>query len=339
MAQGIINLSKFNSLIQIADYFTTDRICRDTIAQARWQDGNVVCPYCGHTHCYECKDGRYLCKECHRKFSVLVGTIFENTKLPLRIWFMAMYLISSHKKGVSSCQLARDLGITQKTAWFILHKVRGLYGQTDEDALKGEVEMDEMYLGGRETNKHESKKVEGTQGRSTKTKTPIFGMIQRDGKVVATKVEDTKGVTLIPIVSQFVEEGATTYTDEASIYGKLGENGYKHLFVNHAKREFVRSKDIHTNSIEGFWAHFKRVVFSTYHIVSKDYLQRYIDEQVYRWNTREKSASYRFGDMFDKAVKSFGYTDVLSLSSIVDVPTWTMKHDSYYWKYKAERAA
>jgi transposase-like protein len=247
---------------------------------------------------------------------------------------MAMYLISSHKKGVSSCQLARDIQVTQKTAWFILHKVRGLYGQSDETVLKGTVEMDEMYLGGRETNKHQSKKTEGTQGRSTKTKTPIFGMIDREkGTVVAMKVEDTKGATLMPIVSQFVEEGATTYTDEASIYNKLTENGYDHLFVNHGKREFVRCKDIHTNGIEGFWAHFKRVVFGTYHCVSKDYLPRYIDEQAYRWNTREEKSSFRFHDMFVKAVKHFDYSDVLSLSTVVNDEYRVFKHNVYYHWY------
>ena len=338
MVQSInINFAKFNSLIAIAEYFSSEDICKATIAQQRWSNGEAVCPYCGSTHCHKCSDGRYICKSCQNKFSVLVGTIFENTKISLRKWFMAMYLISSHKKGISSCQLARDINVTQKTAWFILHKVRGLYGQNDSTVLSNEV--DEMYLGGRETNKHESKKVEGTQGRSTKTKTPIFGMLERDGKVVAMKVEDTKGATLMPIVSQFVEEGATTYTDEASIYNKLAENGYDHLFVNHGKREYVRANDIHTNSIEGFWGHFKRVVFSTYHCVSKDYLQRYIDEQLYRWNTRDEKASYRFEDMFNKAVKHFDYNDVLSLSTVVDTEYRTFKLKVYYEWYMRNKAA
>ncbi len=284
-------------------------------------------------------EGRYICKDCHKHFSVTVGTIFENTKISLRKWFMAMYLISSHKKGVSSCQLARDIKVTQKTAWFILHKVRGLYGQSDSASLNGEVEMDEMYLGGREANKHESKHTEGTQGRSTKTKTPIFGMLERDGKVVAMKVENTQGKTLMPIVSQFVESGSTTYTDEANIYHSLTKNGYEHLFVNHSQREYVRAKDIHTNGIEGFWAHFKRVVFSTYHCVSKDYVQRYIDEQVYRWNTREEKASYRFHDMFSKAVKSFTYSDVLSLSSVVDDEYRVFAHNVYYHWYIQHKSA
>ena len=336
MANMHINFTKFDSLIQIADFFSSEEICKAAIAQERWGDGAAVCPYCGSTHTHVCKDGRYICKGCQRKFSVTVGTIFENTKISLRKWFMAMYLISSH----SSCQLARDIQVTQKTAWFILHKVRGLYGQSDETVLSGTVEMDEMYLGGRETNKHQSKKTEGTQGRSTKTKTPIFGMIDREkGTVVAMKVEDTKGATLMPIVSQFVEEGATTYTDEASIYNKLAENGYEHLFVNHGKREFVRSNDIHTNGIEGFWAHFKRVVFGTYHCVSKDYLPRYIDEQAYRWNTREERASFRFHDMFVKAIKHFDYSDVLSLSSVVDNEIRVLKHNMYYYWYISMKSA
>lgn len=334
-----ISFTRFNSLIQIADFFNTEAKCKQTIAQERWGDGPAVCPYCGSTHTHLCSDGRYICKGCQCKFTVTVGTIFENTKVSLRKWFMAMYLVSSHKKGVSSLQLSRDIKVTQKTAWFMLHKIRGLYGQSDSVSLNGEVEMDEMYLGGRETNKHESKRTEGTQGRSTKTKTPIFGMIERDGKVVAMKVENTQGATLMPIVSQFIEQGTTTYTDEASIYHKLEQNGYNHVFVNHGQREYVRAHDIHTNGIEGFWAHFKRVVFSTYHCVSKDYLQRYIDEQVYRWNTREVKPAERFHDMFSKAVKHYDYCDVLSLSSVVSIDHFRARRLINYVMWKIRHSA
>ena len=129
MEQIHINFSQFNSLIQIADYFHSDGICKQAIAQERWGDGEAVCPYCGCTHTYMTAEGRYICKECASHFSVTVGTIFENTKVSLRKWFLAMYLVSSHKKGVSSHQLARDIKVTQKTAWFMLHKIRGMYGQ------------------------------------------------------------------------------------------------------------------------------------------------------------------------------------------------------------------
>ena len=195
----MIDFSKFNSLFSVMEHFTTDSVCKKAIAQSRWADGDVVCPYCGGHHCHLCKDSRYLCRECNHKFNVTVGTIFENTKTSLRKWFFAMYLISSHKKGVSSHQIARDCYVTQKTAWFILQKIRTLFAQDDSVALDGEIEANERYLGGRETNKHESKRTAGTQGRSTKTKTPVFGMVEREkGKAVVIKVEDTRAKTLMP---------------------------------------------------------------------------------------------------------------------------------------------
>ena len=214
----MINFAKFNSLVEIALYFDTPKKCKEAIAQSRWADGDVVCPYCGKHHCYTRSDGRYICGKCHKSFSVLVGTIFENTKISLVKWFMAMYLISSHKKGVSSHQLSRDLNITLKSAWFILHKVRTLFAQDDSVALEGEVELDEMYLGGRETNKHESKKTANTQGRSikTKTKTPIFGMVARKGFAHAFVVKDAKSETLKPYIQQFCADNAHLFTDEFS---------------------------------------------------------------------------------------------------------------------------
>ena len=202
-----LELEHFNSIIALANHFNSEKRCRDFITEQRWHKV-VVCPFCGSIHVYTCSNGdnQFKCGDCHKRFSCLVGTIFQNTKLSLQKWFMAMYLISSHKKGISSHQLGRDLHITQKTAWFILHKVRTLFAQYDTPALEGEIELDEMYLGGRETNKHESKKTEGTQGRSIKTKTPIFGMVQRDGKACAMKVENTRAETLLPIIKQFCVE-------------------------------------------------------------------------------------------------------------------------------------
>ena len=178
----MVNFTRFDSIISLASYFSNEEICRQFLKEQRW-GSVVVCPYCGSVHVYACGDGkRFKCDGCGNKFSVLVGTIFENTKLPLRKWFMAMYLLSSHKKGVSSHQIARDIEVTQKTAWFMLHKIRTLLGQDDNVTLADEVECDEAYMGGREKNKHESKRTEATRGRSTKTKTPVFGMVQRGGK-------------------------------------------------------------------------------------------------------------------------------------------------------------
>ena len=220
-------------------------------------------------------------------------------------------------------QLATDIHVTQKTAWFILHKVRTLFAQEDV-TLSGVVECDEMYLGGRETNKHEARKTKGTQG-GAKTKTPVFGMTMKwkteeidkeTGEVkekthtyeVAKRVADTKSSTIIPIIRHFVAEGSTVATDESSIYNGLNEY-YNHVFVCHTEKEFTVGS-FTTNGIEGFWGHFKRVIFGTYHFVSKAYLERYIDEAVYRFNTKELKESDRFSYMFRKALGTCYYKDV-----------------------------
>ena len=185
----MIDFSHFNSIIELTSYFNSEEKCKKVIFESRWNKHDVVCPFCGQRHCTTRTDGRFHCSHCKANFSVTVGTIFENTKIPLVKWFLAMYLISCHKKGISSVQLATDIHVTQKTAWYILHKVRTLYKQDDNVQLYGLVECDEMYLGGRETNKHESKKTAKTQGRSTKTKTPIFGM------TMVWKTEDVNELT------------------------------------------------------------------------------------------------------------------------------------------------
>ena len=295
-----IDFTKFDSLISVADYFDTEIKCKQTLAESRWGE-DVVCPKCGKHHCKLSKTGRYHCTECNHNFSVTVGTMFENTKISLRKWFFAIYMITSNKKGVSSCQLSRDIKVSQKTAWYMLHNIRKTFFQSDENELTGTVECDEMYLGGAEKNKHESKRTEGTQGRSTKTKKAIFGMIQRSGKLVAMTVENTKADTLMPIIKQFVAQNTVIYTDESKSYNRLSNENYAHSFVRHNDNEFVVD-DIYTNTIEGFWSHFKKMVFGTYHFVSKKHLQSYIDEEVYRWNTRLMSESARFKFVFSKSL-------------------------------------
>ena len=303
-----IDFSKFDTLFTVTEYFNTDDICKRTIAQYRWPDGDVICPYCGGHHCHLCRDGRYLCRECNRKFNVTVGTIFENTKISLRKWFIAIYLITSHKKGISSHQIAKDCAVTQKTAWNILQKIRTRFSQ-DTEGLTGEVECDEAYIGGREKNKHESKKTGGNQGRSTKTKTPVFGMVARGGKVIAKKVSDTQGKTLSPIIREFVKPGSRIFTDEYIGYYSLYDSEYTHAVVHHNAKEFVVG-DAHTNNIEGFWGQLKRMIFGIYHFVSAAYLQRYVDEAVFRYNTRKEKESVRFAELFRRSLCVVSYKDV-----------------------------
>ena len=309
----MIDFKKFNNIISLTTYFNTEDKCKQAIINSRWEEGNVVCPYCGAHHCVDRMDGRFRCKTCRKNFSCLVGTIFENSKLPLIKWFVAMYLISSHKKGVSSHQLSRDINVTQTTAWHMLQKIRLLYPQTDADSFEGTVECDEVYIGGKEKWKHKSMRTPNTQGRSTKTKTPVFGMMERgtiintDGEaenmtyVHAFVVENTNKATLQPIIQQFVLEGSRVITDELNAYNGLSGLGYTHAIVNHGASEYAHD-DIFTNSIEGFWSHFRRMISGCYHDVSDKYLQQYINEAVYRWNTRKMDESERFAHMFEMSI-------------------------------------
>ena len=305
----MIDFKKFNNIISLTTYFNSESKCQQAIIESRWNDGKVVCPYCGSTNCGARKDGKFRCNTCKRNFSCLVGTIFENSKLPLIKWFVAMYLISSHKKGISSHQLSRDIDVTQATAWHMLQKIRLLYPQTDADTFEGTIECDEVYIGGKEKWKHKSMRTPNTQGRSTKTKTPVFGMMERNtilnakGEeenityVHAFVVENTNKATLHPIIQQFVIEGSRVITDELNAYNGLSSLGYNHAIVNHGAAEYAHD-DIFTNSIEGFWSHFRRMITGCYHDVSDKFLQQYINEAVYRWNTRRMSESDRFAQMF-----------------------------------------
>lgn len=315
----MIDFSQFDSLLAMTLYFNNEEVCKNAIIETRWGKGeqqDVVCPYCGKHHCKMSKSGRFHCTACNHNFSFKVGTIFEDSKLSLVKWFIAMYLISSHKKGISSHQLSRDIMVTQKTAWYVLHKVRALYAQDDSEALEGEVECDEVYIGGKEKWKRKSMRTPNTQGRSTKTKTPIFGMMERSyiinergeeefmSYVRAIVVEKTDKATLLPIIGQFIGEGSTVFTDELNAYNKVGEMGYNHHICNHGAFQFVCEDDgsVYTNNIECFWSHFRRMITGCYHNVTDEHLQSYIDEACFRWNTRKASQTERFTNMFTKSI-------------------------------------
>lgn len=299
-----LTLDHFNSLIDLTAHFSSEKRCRDFITEQRWGK-HVICPFCGGHRIYVCSNGnnQFKCGSCQKRFSCLVGTIFQNTKLPLKKWFMAMYMMASHKKGISSHQLARDLDVTQKTAWFILHKLRILFEQDQIPVLDGEVEIDELYYGGREANKH-------LQRRDSVIKPPILGIIQRGGYARAMHVKDTEPSTILPLIKGYCSDMAILFTDELATYKALRKEGFRHCIIRHSKKEYSRN-GVTTNSIEGFWGYFKRMVFGTYHVVSKVYLQRYIDEAVYRYNTRNQSSSQRFRFLLDRFAGIIRYNDVI----------------------------
>lgn len=305
----MITLQKFSNLLELITYFKDDNTCRIYLEKIRWND-KLVCPYadCKHDHIYRYSDGkRYKCEKCQRQYSVKVGSIFEDSKISLQKWFAAIYLITSHKKGISSLQLHRDIGVTQKTAWYMLHRVRHSLGIHGADVkLSGVVEADETFIGGKEANKHEDKKTANTQGRSVKTKTPVAGAVERGGNVKATVVKNTQLSTLHKFVKQNVQKGATLNTDEW--YGYNGLNKlYEHYVINHNVKEYVNGS-IHTNTIEGFWSLLKRGCLGIYHSMSAKHLQKYLDEFAFRYNTIDLSESNRFDKMLNNISTTLPYS-------------------------------
>ena len=283
---------QFDSLFDMMQVFSDEQRCINYLRSVRWADG-ASCPHCGSAKVYHFSDNKtHKCGDCRKRFSIKVGTIFEDSKIALQKWFMAIYLVASHKKGVSSLQLAKDIGVTQKTAWFMLHRLRhAAQTKSFNKPLEGIVEVDETYVGGKEANKHKGKRTKGTQGRSTKTKSVVFGMQERDGDLRANYVPDAKTKTLRPIIAENIAEDAIVMSDEYLAYNGL-DSTHVHFSVNHGKGQYAIGA-IHTNTIEGFWSHFKRSVNGIHHWDSKKHMDRYVQAAVYRWNTRLQSEGQR----------------------------------------------
>lgn len=287
-------LQQFTNLTDLLLTFNTETKCVEYLEQMRW-NGKPVCPHCGHERAYRTSAG-YKCASnaCYKKFTVKVGTVFEASNIKLQKWFCAVYLFTAHKKGISSHQLARDLGVSQKTAWFMLHRVRELFRDKAPQVLKGEIEADETLIGGDRTNMHKVKrdarlKQYGT-GHGDKAK--VFGMVERGGNVKAFAIAEATQATILPLIQAHTQQGATMFTDTSHIYKPLKAT-HAHGAVNHGKGEFVRGA-IHTNTIENYWGSLKRGIYGIYHQVSPKHLQRYCDEFAYRYNSRTITDNTRF---------------------------------------------
>lgn len=283
---------EYQSLLEVAQAFQDERSCIKYLEEVLWE-GTPISPFDPDSTVYRCKGGRYKCKNTGKYFTVITGTIFENTKVSLQKWLMAIWLTTTHKKGLSSYQLARDIGVTQKTAWFMLHRIRYcLEIPDDEPLLSGEVEMDETFVGGKNKNRHRDKKVPVCRGRAHIDKTPVLGMVERGGRIVAQVIPDTSQRSITPVVCQRVDRSATVYTDEWQGYDTIAKL-YSRFFVDHSRGQYA-SGNVTTNRIEGFWGILKRGIIGVYQMTSRKHLQRYVDEFVWRYNYREIGQSFRF---------------------------------------------
>ena len=288
-------MKAFKSIIEFTQYFNTNEKCRKFLEEQRWGD-EPACPHCGSINVkrFETDHKTFKCREreCRKKFTVTVGTIYENTKIPLTKWFLATYILSVHSKGISSLQLATWLNIQQKSAWFLNHRIREMLTDKAPELLNDIVEVDETYVGGKVSNKHVSKR-KALKGLDNKTM--VLGAVQRQGKVKTKVIPQTNIENIQKVISEFVEPNSTMLTDESHAYNKV-KLSYKHETVNHRDKEYVRGY-VHTNTIEGYWSILKRQIYCIHHFVSPKHLQRYCNESSYRYNTRSLSQSDRFTDV------------------------------------------
>jgi transposase-like protein len=270
------------SILEFTAKFSNEEKARKYLEKRRWPEGKF-CPHCGSVETAEVKDEKpmpYRCKDCRKHFSIRTNTILAESKIPLHKWLLAIYLMTTARKGISSAQLSRELGTTQKTAWFLEHRIREAY-QSGNGLLGGEkeVEIDETFIGGKEKNKHAHKRVKNSRGFVGKQ--IVMGIKERNGKVRAFTIKGTSRIDLQSAIVENVRRGSKLYTDCHS--GYEGVKGYTHEAVRHSVGEYVRGQ-AHTNGIESFWALLKRGYYGTFHHMSVKHLHRYVSEFSTRHN-------------------------------------------------------
>lgn len=276
------------TLLEAVRYFSDFERCRVFMMDLRWPDGKITCPKCGSERVVYLANARlFKCYEKHPspKFSLKTGTIFEDSPLGLGKWLAAVWLVVNCKNGISSYEVGRDLGITQKSAWFMNHRIRRALHAGSFDKLSGHVEVDETFIGGKARNMHIAQRKRRITGTGGKDKTVVFGILQRGGTVRTAVVNNRKKKTLQPEIKQHVEAGAALYSDDLRSYDGL-EGRYAHQVIDHAV--WYVDGQVHTNGMENYWSLLKRTISGTYVSVEPFHLFRYLDEQAFRYNNRKE---------------------------------------------------
>jgi len=304
-------IKKFDSLFEMMEAFPDEQTCVDHLRSIRWGEGNehAHCPHCGSTRVMHFSDKKtHKCHDCRKKFSIKVGTIFEDSKIPLRKWFMAIWLITSHKKGIASTTLAKDIKVTQKTAWFMLHRLRhAARTQSFNRPLEGTVEVDETFMGGKDKNKH-AKDRKGKRGPSGKA--IVWGALERDGELRTFHLHTLKQVK--DAVRSQVKAGELVISDEYSGYRGLSETHW-HKTVNHSAGQYAHTGNFfHINSIEGAWSHIKRQVYGIHHWISDKHLARYLAEMTWRYNERESGEGDRMNKLIGRVEGRLTYKELIA---------------------------
>ncbi|WP_426954729.1 IS1595 family transposase [Muricoccus radiodurans] len=304
-------MADFNTLADMMDAITDEDAAFAHFTAIRWKNG-AFCPYpeCGGRKVYSFADKRnHKCATCGKRFSIKVGTIFEDSKVPLRKWLMAIWLLTSHKKGVASTTLARDIGVTQKTSWFMLHRLRhAATTKSFNRPLEGTVEADETFVGGKEKNKHKDKRTGQTKGG--KGKAIVFGVIARGGELRTKVIPNRDKNTMLAAVSEHVAPGSEVHTDEWVGYINLYTR-YTHKNVSHVKGEYAKD-GVHTNSIEGVWSLLKRQIIGIHHFVSSKHLSRYVDEATWRYNRRQIGEGVRLDSLIADSAGRLTYKALIA---------------------------
>lgn len=294
------------TLVEAVRYFTDPDVCLNFLADLRWPDG-VTCPTCGGSEVtFLANQHRWKCREDHerRQFSVKVGTIFEDSPLGLEKWLPAVWMIVNDKNGISSYEVGRALGITQKSAWFMMHRIRLAMQRGSIGKFKGHVEVNETFIGGKARFMHKHRRDAKIKGTGPMGKSAVMGLLERHGpdktsRVKVSVVRSTRRHLLQPEVREYVERGASVYTDALKSYEGLAPD-FDHQVIDHAKA-YVRG-NVHTNGLENFWSLLKRAIKGTYVNVEPFHLFRYLDEEAFRFNTRETTDAKRFLDVLRTVV-------------------------------------